>query len=288
MQTLREVEAAVHREFPRALLISEPWSSRGDHKERLGGTGWAAWNNIFRDTAKHYALGSGDRERLCRVLEGSTSLWASSPLQSINYLESHDDICLADELTANPGRDGRKITAEDAARHRLAATLLLTSFGIPMIGEGQEFVRSKRGLRNTFDQGDEINALNWQDRERPAAAEVLRYYRGLLALRASPAGESLRRGARDPSGRLLWILPPETRAVGYVIGRADERALVVLVNASDGEVPFDVPFRAGTWLRVGDGQRVSPDGLGTPLALAAPATRRIAVPARTAWLFRSN
>ena len=173
METLREIERRAHELNPDVILISEPWSSRGNHKHKLSGSSWAAWNDVFRDSARQFSRGNGDRDRLQRSIEGSVREWTATPMQSINYLESHDDKSLADELTTNPDHDGREFAEHDAETHRLAATLLFTSLGIPMIAEGQAFARSKHGIHNTYDQGDAINAIRWTDKDRPVAADLV-------------------------------------------------------------------------------------------------------------------
>jgi pullulanase/glycogen debranching enzyme len=273
LETLMAVRDAARELNPNVILISEPWSLRGDHKRALRGTGWAAWNNEFRDPAKHFALGRGDRDRLVKAVAGSVATWTAEPRQSVNYLESHDDSALADELSGRPDRDGRVPTEEAAARNRLAATLLFTSLGIPMIGEGQEFLRSKGGRHNTFAGGDAVNALRWADRQQPLAAEALAYYAGLIRLRRSPAGASLRLGDAPPPGYVEWILPPGETALGYAINGRRERpgaAFVVLANAGDAPFAFDVNWPPGAWRQVGDGRRIRPEGLDPDRGSAAP------------------
>ena len=39
------------------------------------------------------------------------------------------------------------------------ASLLFASLGVPMLAQGQDFLRSKRGIENTYQRGD-INALD--------------------------------------------------------------------------------------------------------------------------------
>ena len=42
--------------------------------------------------------------------------------------------------------------------------VLLLSPGVPMISAGQDFLRSKKGIRNTYQHG-EINALDYERSE---------------------------------------------------------------------------------------------------------------------------
>jgi pullulanase len=158
-----------------------------------------------------------------------------------------------------------------------------------MLGEGQEFLRSKRGLHNTYNQGDAVNALNWRDRERPLADECWRYYAGLIRLRQSAEGAALRIRGPAPDGYYRWIEPAEQRALGYVVNPDRGRpgaCLVVLLNAADRPVEFDVAFPAGRWRLVADGRRA--DAAGIPGVSIPPETngvRRITLPPVSACIF---
>ncbi len=280
MDTMYAIRDAARRINPNVLLISEPWSFRGENKYQLKGSGWSAWNNDFRYAAKDFVMGGRNRKWLAKCIFGSLSTWAADPLQPINYLESHDDMTLADELCTRPDRDGRYLRDQGVRADRLAATILFTSLGIPMISEGQEFLRSKRGLVNTYDKGDAINALDWNTRKRAAAAETLEYYRGLIALRRSAFGRSLRVAARPPADYYKWISPPCEEAVGYVVNAGHRHAgaaFVVLLNAATEPVSFEVEFPAGNWRQIADGTIVSLAGLTQGPPLRGPVTRRIEV-----------
>ena len=153
MQTMLEIRDAALAINPHAILISEPWSpGRGENKYQLRETRWSAWNNDFRYAAKDFARGLGNREWLAEGLFGSVNTWALNPLQPVNYLESHDDMAFMDEISSSPTHDGRRLRDADVARNRLAATLLFTALGKPMIYEGQEFLRSKWGIVNTYNR----------------------------------------------------------------------------------------------------------------------------------------
>jgi pullulanase/glycogen debranching enzyme len=264
METMRQIEREARALNPDVILISEPWSIRGQNKEKLRGTTWSAWNNDFRYAAKDFARGRADREWLKKVIVGSTEIWASNPLQSVNYVESHDDMALVDELSLRPDRNGKYVQSYEVGMNKLAATLVFTSLGIPMVNEGQEFLRSKYGINNTYNKGDAVNAIRWDDRSRPLAAEAMRYYQGLIAMRRSDAGRAFRVAQTPPRDYYLWIDPPEPRALGYIVnarGQHPGRAFVVLLNSSDKTVTFDVPLPPGQWRVIGDHQTINMEGL---------------------------
>ncbi len=264
MDTVRAVEQAARAVKPDVILISEPWSFRGENKHLLKPTTWSAWNNDFRYAAKDFARGRGDRTWFGKALMGSVDTWAARPVQAINYVESHDDYALVDELSGRPDKNGNHLDEMEVAMNRLAATALFTGLGVPMMNAGQDFLRSKFGVHNSFDAGDAGNALRWTDRERPLAAEALAYYRGLIQLRHSEAGRSFRLNERPPAGYFRWILPGDTQTLGYIVNAPRQRpgaGFVVLANASNDPQSFTFDLPPGRWRIAGDGKRISPDGL---------------------------
>ncbi len=290
-ETLMELRDRAREINPNVLLISEPWSFRGHHKDELTGTGWSAWNNDFRYAAKDYAMGKGNREGLKRAIVGSVDNWTANPVQAVNYVESHDDMSLADELSTRPDRDGRPLQEMDVAANRITATLLFTSLGIPMIAEGQEFLRSKHGISNTFDQGDEINSLNWNDRDRPLAREAMEYYRGLIHLRQSDPGAAFRVAERAPEGYYRWLEPENEDLLGYIVNapRIHEGAsFIVLVNADGDEQRMNVPFPRGEWRLIGNGREIDPAGLDDRQQVSGPVQTGVRIPGISSLIFMRN
>ncbi|MDA0991473.1 MAG: alpha-amylase family glycosyl hydrolase, partial [Verrucomicrobia bacterium] len=264
MGTLMAIRDEARELNPDVLLISEPWSFRGDHRSKIAGTGWAAWNGEFRHLMHGFIRGEGLRENVRELVRGSVDRWAKTPAEVVNYLESHDDKSLADELTTHPSGDGRNLSERDAARNRLGATLLFTSLGTPMIAEGQEWIRSKHGIHNTYNKGDRVNALRWQDRERPLANETMNYYRDLITLRRSPGGATFRWLDAVPDDYHEWVMPQNLKAIGYIVNgdrKYPGAAFVVLANAADQPVRFPVKLPSGRWRIIGDGRHIDPNGI---------------------------
>lgn len=265
METMRQIEREARALNPDVILISEPWSIRGQNKEKLRGMWWGAWNNDFRYAAKDFARGRADREWMKKIITGSTEIWTANPLQAVNYLESHDDMALVDEMSLRSDRNGKYVQSQEVAMNKLAATVLFTSLGMPMLNEGQEFLRSKYGISNTFNKGDAVNAIRWTDRERPLAADAMRYYTDLIALRQSDAGQAFRTRLTPEAGYYQWITPEsDPRALGYIVNAQHQhpgRAFVVLLNSSDTPTDFAIPLPPGNWRVIGDNTTINTDGL---------------------------
>jgi len=292
METMLAIRDAALQINPNAILISEPWSpGRGENKYQLRETGWSAWNNDFRYAAKDFARGWGNREWLREGIFGSVHTWAKNPLQPVNYLESHDDMAFMDEISSDPNHDGRRLRDEDTARNRLAATILFTSLGKPMIYEGQEFLRSKWGIKNTYNRGDAVNAVRWADRGRPLARQALDWYRGLMQLRRSEEGAAFRVAQRPPKNYYRWLLPENDKLMGYWVNVPElhaGRGFGVLLNADTQahSVAVEMPGTTG-WRLIGNGRTIDPDGVaaaGSPAGAPPPEwpagwTGEITVPA---------
>ncbi|MDE5711215.1 MAG: type I pullulanase, partial [Bacteroides sp.] len=105
----------------------------------------------------------------------SKAPWAEQPTQMISYVSCHDDMCLVDRLRASvPG-----ITSEELAKlDKLAQTAVFTSQGVPFIYAGEEVMRDKKGVHNSYNSPDSINAIDWRRKTDPA--DVFAYYKGLI------------------------------------------------------------------------------------------------------------
>jgi pullulanase/glycogen debranching enzyme len=71
VEVLQQVEAALKRVKPDVILIAEPWSFRGHIAGALRDTGWASWNDGYRDFVRDYVTGRGGADRMAYFLRGS-------------------------------------------------------------------------------------------------------------------------------------------------------------------------------------------------------------------------
>ena len=89
--------------------------------------------------------------------------WALEPTQMMSYVSCHDDMCLVDRLKASvPG-----ITTDELIRlDLLAQTAVFTSQGVPFMLSGEELLRNKKGVHNSFESPDSINQLDWSNKTK--------------------------------------------------------------------------------------------------------------------------
>ncbi|MDE1548187.1 type I pullulanase [Jeotgalibaca caeni] len=103
-----------------------------------------------------------------------------SPDQMVQYVEAHDNHTLYDKLTINMPDDDEETRKR---RHLLATSMVLLAQGIPFIHAGQEFLRTKDGVENSYKSPDAINRLDWSLRD--SQMDAVEYVKGLIALRKS-------------------------------------------------------------------------------------------------------
>ena len=108
----------------------------------------------------------------------SKKAWATEPTQMISYVSCHDDMCLVDRLKASiPGISIDEIIRLDL----LAQTAVFTSQGVPFMLSGEEMLRDKKGVHNSFESPDSINHLDWDNLKK--YPQVFQYYKNLIQLR---------------------------------------------------------------------------------------------------------
>ena len=271
-------------------LIAEPWDL-GPDGYQLGHfpRGWLEWNDKFRDTMRAFWLGGNcTRGEFARRLCGSADLFQArerTPLESVNYIVSHDGFTLRDLVSYNerhnqanlegnhdghghnlswncgvegPTDDPAVLVRRARLQRALLATLLLSQ-GTPMLAAGDEAGHGQGGNNNPYCQDNETTWIDWA----AADQDLIAYTSHLLALRRRwlPLAGHWYTGLPDASGRpdLSWwrasgrALAVEhwddraLRVLGAHIGTPGRGSgpLLLLFNAHDHDVVFHLP--PGAW-----------------------------------------
>ncbi|MDE7412409.1 MAG: type I pullulanase [Muribaculaceae bacterium] len=189
--------------------------------------------------------------------------YAASPEMIVNYVSCHDDLCLTDKLRKSMAGEPEK-NMLDAAK--LAQTIVFTSQGTPFMFAGEEVFRDKKGVHNSYNQPDSINAIDWNNKEK--YRDLFDYYKGLTALRkAHPAFRMTK--AEDIAKNLVFDKidsKKTTNLISYSLknnanGDSWKEIKVVLNGAS---TPQTVNIKGGKWMIVAKDGVISPEaGLGT-------------------------
>ena len=113
--------------------------------------------------------------------------WTNNPIEQISYVSCHDDMCLVDRLKASiPSLTDASISenmrmAELIRIDELAQTAVFTSQGVPFVLSGEEMLRDKKGVHNSYNSPDEINHLDWTNMQK--YPQLFTYYKNLIQLR---------------------------------------------------------------------------------------------------------
>ncbi len=259
VDVLKQIEAALKAVKPGVILIAEPWSFRGHIAGALRDTGWASWNDGFRNFVKEYVKGGAPAGRLEYFLRGSPWYFAKWPAQTVNYTESHDDRTWLDSITENAGADGSNPAPSDVRRTHLMASILFMSVGIPMLAAGQDFLRSKRGMGNTYQRGD-LNALDYRRMYRYLSTHA--YFADWIAFRRGARGRLLRHFSRPSEGFFRFFNgggAPLAVLLNADQSKGPER-LLFAVNPTGSDVTIAIGEVAdlGNWRQIADHERFIP------------------------------
>lgn len=166
--------------------------------------------------------------------------WAANPMQMMAYVSCHDDLCLYDRLCAS----APSLTDDEAIRlSMLAHTAVLVSQGVPFIFAGEEMLRTKRGVRNSYRSPDGVNAIDWRNKSKYYG--LFTYLRRLIALRRKHRAFQL--AEADLVCRLLRFIDlSQNCAVAFTIDCAsvepDWQSVVVVLNAEKKPIKVPVPM----------------------------------------------
>jgi pullulanase len=203
----------------------------------------------------------------------SKAPWATEPTQMMSYVSCHDDMCLVDRLKASiPNLGDDELIRLDL----LAQTAVFTSQGVPFMLSGEELLRSKKGVHNSFESPDSINQLDWKNLQR--YPQVFKYYQDLIALRKHhPA---FRLGDAHLVRKHLEFLDAPVGVVAFRLkdyaGRDDWRNIIVILNANREQASVSLPKAMYTIVcQNGEINEASTSKLFGRRALVAPQTAMI-------------
>ena len=213
VQTMQEIEAAVHAINPKAIIYGEGWTG-GDTPLRDGERanqanihnvtptgegigGVAVFNDAIRDGLKGsvfnekdqaYVNGKANASNAAQVIFGiqggiksSGASWYVEDNGLINYVACHDNHTIWDKLLAsNPDASDE----ERFEMNRLAISAIMLGKGVPFFLAGEEILRTKGGDHNSYKSSDAVNNIDW-DSYAEGSMEMRMHdlYRDLIALR---------------------------------------------------------------------------------------------------------
>lgn len=169
----------------------------------------------------------------------------NTPDQVVQYVEAHDNFTLYDRLiNADPELEEWKIVK----RAELALALVLLAQGVPFIHAGQEFLRTKDGVRDSYNKPDEINQIDWLRRDRFShsveVAKNLIHLRKQEPLLRQTSFESIKETSE------ILMASDQVAALSYA-GKEYDLILVFNARATEfdfrlKEAPYHILYQDGT------------------------------------------
>ena len=256
--TMKAVRQALDEVDPTIYIYGEGWAASApqlpaDSLAMKANTwrmpGIAAFSDEFRDSLRgpfgrdeqgafligrkghkagvHFGIAGGVEYAQAEEDPAHPTFWAAQPTQFISYVSCHDDRCLADRLkVTQPNASVQRLKA----LQKLALTAVLTSQGVPFIFAGDEVMRDKQGVANSYRSPDSINTIRWQLKHDNR--DLFDYVSGLIALRK--AHPIFRFGDAEKVRSSLRFIPAADeevvafKLVGTPQGEAWSEVIVVL------------------------------------------------------------
>jgi len=169
----------------------------------------------------------------------SKAPYAAAPTQVISYCSCHDNHTLWDKLKISTP------DVEDIVRkemHKLALSIVLTSQGISFLHAGCEFLRSKKGVENSFQSPDSINAIDWDLKTKNK--DVFGYVKGLIKMRKEHPAFRMTGQDDIASGIIFRNNLPEGLLSFTINGELSGdswKTIQVFFNGSEKQQPIIIP-----------------------------------------------
>jgi len=194
-------------------LFAEPWDAAGLYQVgsfyKSNPKRWCEWNDDFRSVIRRFVRGDQNLAgRFATKLSGSEDLYGDgSPLNSLNFVTSHDGFTLQDLVSYNTkhnlangeqnhdgmnnndswnsGQEGPtdkpKVISLRLAQMKNYLLALLLAQGSPMLLMGDEYGHTKLGNNNSWCQDNALNWFQWDQANEKS--ELLAFYKELIQLR---------------------------------------------------------------------------------------------------------
>lgn len=282
IETLNEISARLKEINPNVILYGEGWTGgdspvswekRAMKLNARHTPDYGFFSDDFRDTIKGnnfenrdrgYVNGaSGNEEFVKEVMCGRIPhpqipnlkkfAWTDHPVQTVNYVEAHDNLTLWDKLYYTNGTQSIETRIK---MDKMAAAMVFLAQGIPFIQAGQEFLRSKPfpgGTsfdHNSYNSPDAINSLKWE--RKSEYKDVVEYYKGLIAFRKAHKAFRMYDGMEVGKNMQFLDKLPQ-RVTGFIL-RGDNEFEEIVVFFNPNEYPVTL-FAFGKYgVYIGDGK----------------------------------
>jgi len=249
---LQWINSEVESRHPGKITIAEDLQNSAEltlRREHGGAHFSSQWDAAFVHPIRAALIEMEDAHRsMAAVRDALLNQYNEDVFQRVIYTESHDEVAnghqrLVSEIDANaqPGRYAIK-------RSCLGATLVMTAPGIPMLFQGQEF------LRDQWFRDD--RPIDWQRAEQYTGITAL--YRDLIGLRRNSNGVSAGLSGQHTA---VYHVNDDSKLIAmhrWKEGGVGDDVVVVFNFADDCKTQYLIGLpHAGTWrLRFNSDARV--------------------------------
>ena len=263
IDTINEITAELAKIDSTIIVIGEGWNMGTLPEEQRANqinisklNNVAHFNDQIRDGLKGSVFNSTDNGWATGKLSASGDVFAgivgntdysssffpkwmtTAPTQSVNYVESHDNMTLADKISSSV----RAATPDRVAQlSRFASSIAFLAQGVPFLQAGQEFLRSKNGNDNSYNADDATNSLKWSTKLKNTI--TTKYYQGLFTLRT--AHPAFRMTDTEQVKSNLKFLNVAKNVIAYSLnGKAvkdSASTILVIHNGNSGPTTVNLP-----------------------------------------------
>jgi pullulanase len=241
-----------------AVFCDEIRDGLKGHWANVKEKGFLSGKDGFEESIKFGIVGAIKHNQInYEKVNYSKNAYSNEPTQTVLYVSCHDNPCLWDKLKYTLPEDN---DTELLKLQKLANAVVLTSQGVPFLFSGEEFVRTKFGVENSYESPDSINQINWSNKSK--YKEINDYYKALIRLRKNHPAFHM--GSKELINKHLKFFDLNLPLlIGYQINNyanGDKwKTVLVYFNANKDNVSIDLP--EGEYKVVATGQEIDESGL---------------------------
>jgi 1,4-alpha-glucan branching enzyme len=239
---LQWINGELREKHPNTLTIAEDlqhndWMTKPVNE---GGAGYGSqWDDRFVHPIREAVITASDEQRsMGSVADAIMHRFNGDAFQRVIYSESHDEVANGKARVVSEIAPGDPKNWFAQKRSTLAAALVFTAPGIPMLFQGQEFLEGE-WFRDTV-------PVDWDKQEEFCG--IVRLYRDLISLRLNKAGRT--RGLCGQHVQLIRV-DDANKMIAFrrwMDGGPGDEVVVVANFDHNIREKFEIGFPAvGTW-----------------------------------------
>lgn len=213
--------------------------------------------------------------------------WSKSSNCSLNYTSAHDDLTLWDKFfqTGDGAHSSDFDSTEDRyiRMNKMSGAIINISKGGTFMQAGEEFCRSKYGVKNSYNKPDSTNKLDWT--RLLTHGTVADYYKGMLQIRHVFSGftkiTTRSENNWNPNGNnYTWVSKDEGGVSTFIVTNdtANEwNKVAVIMNNKTTASTVDLGKYGSSWVIISDGNKAGIESISECGASISAAGKSVVV-----------